>query len=142
MVFRVYICALYLAAIAFFLGGLFAGRLLLRLIPGIGVPAFLGLLIFISVVVAMSFLLDLGAISKSYQRAQRHRFFGALVMFFVGFAMAVVTMWVNLVREFAPKLFIPVGIALLITMLLIAWRVDRGERVNKKNGKGVGVRRA
>jgi hypothetical protein len=56
---------------------------LLRLIPSIGVPAFLGLLIFISVVVAASFLLDLGANSESYRRAKQHRLSGALVLFFV-----------------------------------------------------------
>jgi hypothetical protein len=139
---RLYVCALYLAAIALFLGGIFAGRQLLRLIPSIGVPAFVGLLILISVVVATSFLLDLSAISEGYRRAKQHRLFDALVLFFVGFAIAVVTMWLNLVREFAPKLFIPVGCVLFLIMLLIAWWVDRGERVNKKTAKDAGVRRA
>ena len=139
---RLYVCALYLASIALVLGGAFAGRQLLRLIPSIGVPAFVGLLGFISLVVATSFVLDLGAISESYRRAKQHRLFDAFVLFFVGFSMAVMTMWINVVREFAPKLFIPVGCILFIIMLLIVWWVDRREQVNKRNGKDVGVRRA
>jgi len=142
MEFRLYLCALYLATVALFLGGIFAGRQLLRLIPSIGVPAFIGLLVLISVVVATSFLVDLSAISQRYRKAKQHRLFDALVLFFVGFAIAVVTMWVNVVREFAPKLFIPVGSALFILILLIVWWVDRGQRVNKKNGKDVNSRRA
>ena len=139
---RLYVYALYLATIALFLGGLFAGRQLLRLIPSIGVPAFVGLLSFISLVVAASFVLDLGAICESYRRAKQHRLFDAFVLFFVGFAIAVITMWINVVREFAPKLFIPVGSGLFIIMLFIVWWVDHRERVNKKNVKDEGVRRA
>ena len=139
---RLYFWALYLAGIALVLGGAFAGRQLLRLIPSIGVPAFVGLLVFMSLVVATSFLFDLGAISKSYRRAKQHPLFGAFASFFVGFSIAVLTMWLNVVREFAPKLFIPVGCGLFIIMLLIVWRVDRRERATQKNVKDVDVQRA
>jgi len=44
------------------------------------------------------------------------------------------------VREFAPKLFIPAGISILIIMLIIGWQADREKRINQENGKDVGVR--
>src|SRR5687767_7730908 len=97
---RLYINALHFGAMGIILGGMFASRQLLRLLPVIGLRAFLGMLAFITVGAITIFFLNMATIGKSYVKASEHRWFGSLVLLlFVGFAVGLGTMWINLVRD-------------------------------------------